>query len=169
MPPNRKPVGWGVTPSKGINYYFMHIPNIFPNPSWPHLLLHLLASQADPAGCSVASFLLITTFDLHSNPAAAKQVQDDKHFMPINTSFWSQGIYEALICCQGLQALPASQGPIQSAALSLSRNSTKASCYYDDYLFGRRWQGRRNLPPGHSSVPGGADSRVKCVWDLPSF
>lgn len=165
MPPSRKSVDWrgGILIQRGSNTTLCTFQISFPNPSCPHLLLHLLASQADPAGCSVASFLLITTFDLHSNPAAAKQVQDDKHFMPINTSFWSQGIYEAataLICCQGLQAFPASQGPIQSAALSLSRDSTQASCYYDDYLFGRRWQGRRNLPPGHSSVPEGADSGV---------
>lgn len=87
--------------------------------------------------------------------------------MPITTSFRSQGIYEAdtvLICCQGLRAFPASQGYAQSAARSLSRNFRKAGLFYYDYLFEGSWQGRRNFPLGHSSVPEGADGGVQYVY-----
>lgn len=178
MLPNRKPVDWSDfqpdPPSQAIEHIFSALSKPLPNPSCLHLPLLLSASlfkyedkQMKQVTVSPPIYLLLLLNTVtHQQQSKYKTI---KHFMPVTSSFWSQGTYKAataLICCQGLQAFPASQGYIQSAAHSLSRNFRKAGLFYFDYLFEGSWQGRRNFPLGHSSVPEGVDGGVQYVYGI---
>lgn len=173
----KKPVDWSDvqpdSPSKATGHIFSAQSKLLPNQICLHLLLLSQASlfQYEEMQMSQAAAWTLTYIFLLFTYTVTLQHQSNYKMLNI----WcpelflsgSQGIYEAdtaLICCQGLQGFPASQRYMQSAAHLCSRNSRKDGLSYYDYLFEGSWQGRRNLPLGHSSVPEGADSGVPYVY-----